>query len=265
MDLTSDKLESIANRVAALVEDAGKVAGRRPTDIGSELNPTTDLDRSIATQLERGLRDVLPLTFVQEEDPSSPDHPHWLVDPLDGTLNAVSGSPDLAVSVALMNDSTSPMLGVVHLPLHRRTFRAIKTRPSQIRDGEAWVDIQRHVPRRDIIAIGLNECSREDAGRLSEQFRRLLSSGFIFRQSGSAALDIVRVASGVWSGFAENGLKAWDIAAADLIARQAGCVSVVRGAIGPALDAEFALDYAVGCDAEMLASITSALGWDVSA
>lgn len=62
---TSDKLESIANRVAALVEDVGKVAGRRPTDISSELNPTPDLDRSIATQLERGLRDVLPLTFVQ--------------------------------------------------------------------------------------------------------------------------------------------------------------------------------------------------------
>ena len=39
---------------------------------------------------------------------------------------------------------------------------------------------------------------------------------------GSAALDLAYVAAGRYEGFWEAGLKPWDIAAGDLIVREAG-------------------------------------------
>ena len=44
------------------------------------------------------------------------------------------------------------------------------------------------------------------------------------RRSGSAALDMAYVAAGRYDGFWEKGIKAWDIAAGLLIAREAGAL-----------------------------------------
>jgi myo-inositol-1(or 4)-monophosphatase len=45
------------------------------------------------------------------------------------------------------------------------------------------------------------------------------------RRSGSAAVDLCDVAAGRLDGYYERGLKAWDLAAGDLIAREAGALT----------------------------------------
>ncbi|TNZ75728.1 inositol monophosphatase family protein [Vibrio parahaemolyticus] len=45
-----------------------------------------------------------------------------------------------------------------------------------------------------------------------------------FRRSGSAALDLCYVAAGRVDGYFELGLKPWDMAAGELIAREAGAI-----------------------------------------
>ncbi len=45
------------------------------------------------------------------------------------------------------------------------------------------------------------------------------------RRLGSAAIDLCYVAAGRYDAYFETGLNAWDAAAGELIAREAGCRS----------------------------------------
>lgn len=51
---------------------------------------------------------------------------HWCIDPLDGTLPFVEGSPGYAVSIALVDQTGDPLIGVVYDPIHSKLLHAIK-------------------------------------------------------------------------------------------------------------------------------------------
>jgi len=51
---------------------------------------------------------------------------YWCVDPLDGTLPFVEGSPGYAVSIALVDQSGVPLIGVVYDPVDSTLMHAIK-------------------------------------------------------------------------------------------------------------------------------------------
>lgn len=51
---------------------------------------------------------------------------YWCVDPLDGTLPFVEGSPGYAVSIALVDQSGVPLIGVVYDPVDSTLIHAIK-------------------------------------------------------------------------------------------------------------------------------------------
>ncbi|PLW69690.1 3'(2'),5'-bisphosphate nucleotidase CysQ family protein [Pseudohalioglobus lutimaris] len=51
---------------------------------------------------------------------------YWCVDPLDGTLPYVEGRPGYAVSIALVDQSGEPLIGVVYDPLDATLMHAIK-------------------------------------------------------------------------------------------------------------------------------------------
>lgn len=50
----------------------------------------------------------------------------WCVDPLDGTLPFVEGTPGYSVSIALVSRAGEPLIGVVHDPVTAETFHAQK-------------------------------------------------------------------------------------------------------------------------------------------
>ncbi|MCW8330961.1 inositol-1-monophosphatase [Photobacterium sp. SDRW27] len=49
----------------------------------------------------------------------------WCIDPLDGTLPFIEGSDGFAVSIALVEQSGKPVIGVVHNPVTGDTYQAI--------------------------------------------------------------------------------------------------------------------------------------------
>ena len=51
---------------------------------------------------------------------------YWCVDPLDGTLPFMEGSPGYAVSIALVDQSGVPLIGVVYDPVDAELLHAIK-------------------------------------------------------------------------------------------------------------------------------------------
>ena len=144
--------------------------------------------------------------------------PVWIVDPIDGTANYAHSHPFVAISIALAIDG-EPCVGVVHAPFLGETYTAT-------RGGGAWCN-GRTISvsdvsdlRRALIGTGFPHI-RDDLDGAMTRVRRLLTECQDIRRSGSPALDICWVAAGKLDAHTES-LAPWDIAAAALIATEAG-------------------------------------------
>ncbi|RCG33069.1 inositol monophosphatase [Sphaerisporangium album] len=124
-----------ARRVAvAAVEAAGDLLRERVSGVlevrakaGGDI--VTDLDMAAEKLLLERLQGAFPGHRVIAEESGVSGDPDgewtWLVDPLDGTSNVALGLPLYVVGVALCHEGL-PLLGVVHDPVGRRTWSAIR-------------------------------------------------------------------------------------------------------------------------------------------
>lgn len=145
--------------------------------------------------------------------------PLWIIDPIDGTANYAHGMDHVAVSIAYA-EAGSVEVAIVHNPFRLETYTAT-------RGGGAYCDEKPIVPCRTteelkdaIVATGYPGW-RTEIDRMMAQTRTVLTHCRDIRRLGSAALDTCWVACGKLDGYWES-VKAWDIAAAGLIAREAG-------------------------------------------
>ena len=93
----------------------------------------TVVDEAMERRLTRAFRDLLPGSDVVGEEACAADlslldrfsspGPIWVIDPLDGTANFVSGAPDFAVIVALVQDD-AVRAAWIHEPLRGETLAA---------------------------------------------------------------------------------------------------------------------------------------------
>ena len=69
------------------------------------------------------------LTEESEDDSSRLETDYfWCIDPLDGTLPFIEGTPGYSVSIALVSRKGEPVIGVIHDPVADETFHALKGR-----------------------------------------------------------------------------------------------------------------------------------------
>eukprot|EP01042_Synura_sphagnicola_P036154 gene36154-46266_t len=92
-------------------------------------SPVTEADIGVDTFLNVRLSALLPdAAWLSEETADDTIRLSrrfvWVVDPIDGTRAFMSGSPDWAVCVALL-DEGRPILGVVHAPAGTTTYTAV--------------------------------------------------------------------------------------------------------------------------------------------
>jgi myo-inositol-1(or 4)-monophosphatase len=159
--------------------------------------------------------------FVGEEGGASGDtERRWIVDPLDGTLNFVQGFPHWCVSVALW-DAEGPVVGCVLDPLRDDCFVAVRGQ------GAAWNGKPMRVSRQAgldgaFLATGFAYQLGDRWPLFNAALGRVFPRAKGIRRAGSAALDLAHVASGIYDGFFELGLKPWDIAAGALLVQEAG-------------------------------------------
>lgn len=146
----------------------------------------------------------------------------WIIDPLDGTTNYIHGYPVFSVSIALeMNKRI--VLGVVFDPLKDELFHAAKGKGAFLNNHP--VKISTGTDLKDgLIATGFP--FRKKA--LIDPYLRLFQNIFLkvsdLRRAGSAALDLAYLACGRCEGFFEIGLSPWDIAAGEILIKEAGGV-----------------------------------------
>ena len=145
----------------------------------------------------------------------------WVIDPLDGTVNYANGIPFFCVSIGLVVDGR-PVVGIVHDPSRGETFAAAADGPALLVDRaspEGRVIIASEKDKLSDFVVSLALGGRAVATRI----RAVRKAVRISRSMGAAALALAYVANGRFDAFAQSGgLSTWDIAAAGLIAEQAG-------------------------------------------
>lgn len=159
----------------------------------------------------------------------------WIVDPLDGTTNYVSGIPLSVVSIAYAVKGVI-QTGVIYDPYRNEIFYATRGQGSflsTITDVEAWLK-QPESPtpgtrlrtketelRGAVLATGLpmRHANRPlMMERVSEIIQRVKS----LRTLGAAALHMAYTAAGRIDIFFEFELNVWDVAAGVLLITEAG-------------------------------------------
>jgi len=191
--------------------------------LGAEIVTTADL-RSDA-MLREDLGASFPqFRFLSEEvavegrfDFSGPV---WVIDPIDGTANYAHGHPYVSISVALVVDG-EPCIGVVHAPFFKETYTAIAGSGARCNGCPIRVSNASELSR-SLVGTGLPH-DRSDLTTAMARVLRMLTTCQDVRRGGSPALDICWVAAGRLDGHCES-LAPWDIAAAGLIATEAGAM-----------------------------------------
>jgi myo-inositol-1(or 4)-monophosphatase len=155
---------------------------------------------------------------------------HWIVDPLDGTVNFLFDLPQWAVSIACQ-DADGALAGVVYDPLRDELFSAE-------RDGTATHDGApiRPSTREDLATALVGTGFGYDAEVRRAQaavVARLLPEVRDIRRFGSAAIDLAWTACGRLDAYYEHGLNLWDLAAGRLICERAGLEVHDLAPVGP--------------------------------
>ena len=144
----------------------------------------------------------------------------WVIDPLDGTTNFVKGLPHFSVSIAIRVKGRTEV-GVVYDPIRNELFTAVRGEGAKLNEIRLRVDSKRELAGT-VLATGFPFKKTSLMPMQLAMMSNLLSEVADFRRTGSAALDLCYVAAGRVDGYFEFGVKAWDIAAGDLIVREAG-------------------------------------------
>ncbi len=142
----------------------------------------------------------------------------WVIDPLDGTLNYLTGAGPWSVSIALQHEGRT-VLAVVHDPAVGETFSALADGGAMLNERSIHVSTTTTLGK-SIIGLSFNP-SLTTKRRLGLLLADLLPVIGDIRRIPSA-LGLSYLAAGRFDGSLILNTKPWDIAASEMIAREAG-------------------------------------------
>jgi myo-inositol-1(or 4)-monophosphatase len=145
----------------------------------------------------------------------------WVIDPLDGTTNYLHRHPTWAVSVAARRGGEL-LAGVVLEPLADKTFAA-HAGGGAFCNGER-LRVAASPIESSLLATGFPFRAHAALDVYLGIFREVFHASRAIRRCGAAALDLAYTAAGIYGGFFELRLSAWDLAAGALLVREAGGV-----------------------------------------
>jgi histidinol-phosphatase len=189
-----------------------------------DLTPVTDADKSVEEGIRRVLSRARPRDAVVGEEQGTTGHSQrrWVVDPIDGTKNFVRGVPVWASLISLMVDD-EVVVGVVSAPALNRRWWAMKgggawTGKSLLRATACQVS---DVSRIEDASLSYSSLSGwDERGRLDD-FLSLSRRCWRTRAYGDF-WSYMLVAEGAVDIATEPQLELYDMAALDIIVREAG-------------------------------------------
>ena len=212
-------------------------------------SPVTDADKSV----ERAIIDAIALQYpsdgvVGEEFGSSGSrNRYWVIDPIDGTKNFLRGVPTWATLIALVEDE-EVVVSVVSSPALYRRWYASAGGGAFVTEGVTMgadaSGVSKHVVTRQLSVSKVSQLSDASIaysdfqgwGERRANFENLLDGAWRTRGLGDFWSHML-VAEGAVDVAIEPSLALWDMAALDLIVREAGgkftSLDGVDGPFGP--------------------------------
>jgi myo-inositol-1(or 4)-monophosphatase len=206
-DLRRLALDAVRRTREALLSSGSRELGEHCREIKSEADQTAD-----AALRQALLPGGLPILSEEGHDVqwASESGLHWVVDPLDGTVNYMRGLPPARIAVALCSGSTA-LYGIIAAVTEDRYCEGgvgigfTSSRPA----SAPW---RRRSLNEAIVLTGF-PAGRSLGENDLDDFRQLLFSVRRVRLWGSAAASIEMVALGHADGYVERGIGFWDVAA----------------------------------------------------
>ena len=216
----NDDLELI--RTAAI--DAGEIAqrihAREEIETWSKSggSPVTNADLAVDRMLQERLRAARPdYGWISEESPDDQSRLSarrvFVVDPIDGTVAYVRGRPWWAVSIAIV-EAGLPVAGVLHAPAVAEIYDAAEGQGARL-NGKPIKVTHRAVLEGAGLLADPRFIRRSDWPRPWPDMR--------IESRNSVAYRMALTAAGAFDAVIAISSKCdWDLAAADLIVREAG-------------------------------------------
>ncbi len=219
------ELLPLIREAGRIMTGAGDIEGAVSEKGGDASNMVTVFDVAVQNFLIREITKLIPnaFFFAEEKENDAADlMREWcfVIDPIDGTTNFIHDYRHSCISVALFSRG-EVVFAAIFDPYQNEMFHALK-------GGGAYLNgAPIHVSERDfshaLVAFGtcpyyMDKYGNKTFGLAHELCRRCSD----VRRPGAAALDLAYLAAGRNDIFFEFMLSPWDIAAGDLIIKEAG-------------------------------------------
>jgi myo-inositol-1(or 4)-monophosphatase len=219
----------------SLKRDLGEIENLQVSMKGPA-NFVTMADRRAEEMLYTDLTKARPgYGFIGEEGGTreGADKSHtWIVDPLDGTTNFLHGIPHFAISIGLQREGVM-IAGLIHNPANDDLYMAERGKGAFLNDTRLRVANRRQL-NECVIACGLPHIGRGDHNLSRLEMTAIQNKVAGLRRFGAASLDMAFVAAGRLDGYWERNLQPWDMAAGQIMIREAGgTVSGMEGGDDP--------------------------------
>jgi len=205
-------------------------------------SPVTDADKAVERAIIDAIATKYPSDGVVGEEfgTSGSKDRYWVIDPIDGTKNFVRGVPTWATLIALV-ENEAVVASVVSSPaLYRRWYASAGGGAFVVEGGSVKASpAPRKLSVSKVAAISDASIGYSDFqgwGVRRQAFEKLLDSSWRTRGMGDFWSHML-VAEGAVDVAIEPSLALWDMAALDLIVREAGgrfsSLDGIDGPFGP--------------------------------
>lgn len=215
-----------------LTSTAGEliISGRKKNNFEKSYKEHNELVTSIDQQIDDFLISELKTHFprdnflteesyhLEQKSSFNFSHPTWIIDPIDGTVNFAFGHPQVAISIAFVENNQA-QFGIVHCPFLGETFHAIKGQGAYLNTHPIKTAECSNLSKA-LVATGL-PYDKSKVNDLIPNINAIITHARDIRRNGSAAIDLCWVACGRLQAYFET-VQPWDMAAGRLIANEAG-------------------------------------------
>jgi len=202
--------------------------------------PVTDADRAVETAIREALATHRAADGLVGEEFGSDKGTagrYWVIDPIDGTKNFMRGVPTWATLIALVQIDASGneevIVGIASAPALARRWAAAKGHGATVRFNGAINDhfedfegapVEKKISVSKVSSLSDASISYSDFvgwGERLEPFQKMLAGAWRTRGIGDFWSHML-VAEGAVDVAIEPSLAVWDMAALDIIVREAG-------------------------------------------
>ena len=215
----------LALRAGALISEARRSGAGLVDTKSTATDMVTEYDRASELLIVDALRGARPDDAIVGEEGTADEGTSgvsWLIDPIDGTTNFLYGLPGYAVSIAAA-DHDGALAGAVYVPATNELFTAGRGQGATLNGEPIRCSTTTDIATA-LVATGFSyhpELREKHMRRL----QHIIGDIRDIRRFGAAAPDLCYVAAGRVDAYFEEHLGPWDLAAGELIAREAGCVT----------------------------------------